>query len=242
MSTLKAHAKLTLSLRITGVRDDGHHLIDAEMISLDLADDITITSGDDGIAVDGEFCDGVPTDDTNLVARALKLAGVRAHVRITKNIPHGGGLGGGSTDAAAVLRWAGFTDVAAVSRLGADIPFCMVGGRARVRGIGEIVEPLPEQDLDVTLVLPPIHASTPVVYAAWDALGGPHADSGNDLEPAALHAVPGLSAVRDRIAEVVKTPPILAGSGSTWFVEGHHSELVSAMPDCRVVFTRARTG
>lgn len=242
MSTLKAHAKLTLSLRITGVRDDGHHLIDAEMISLDLADDITITSGDDGIAVDGEFCDGVPTDDTNLVARALKVAGMRAHVRITKNIPHGGGLGGGSTDAAAVLRWAGFTDVAAVSRLGADIPFCMVGGRARVRGIGEIVEPLPEQDLDVTLVLPPIHASTPVVYAAWDALGGPHADSGNDLEPAALHAVPGLSAVRDRIAEVVKTPPILAGSGSTWFVEGHHRELVSAMPDCRVVFTRARTG
>ncbi len=242
MSTLKAHAKLTLSLRITGVRDDGYHLIDAEMISLDLADDITITSGDDGIAVDGEFCDGVPTDDTNLVARALKVAGMRAHVRITKNIPHGGGLGGGSTDAAAVLRWAGFTDVAAVSRLGADIPFCMVGGRARVRGIGEIVEPLPEQDLDVTLVLPPIHASTPVVYAAWDALGGPHADSGNDLEPAALHAVPGLSAVRDRIAEVVKTPPILAGSGSTWFVEGHHRELVSAMPDCRVVFTRARTG
>lgn len=242
MSTVKAHAKLTLSLRITGVRDDGYHLIDAEMISLDLADDITITSGDDGIAVDGEFCDGVPTDDTNLVARALKLAGVRAHVRITKNIPHGGGLGGGSTDAAAVLRWAGFTDVAAVSRLGADIPFCMVGGRARVRGIGEIVEPLPEQDLDVTLVLPPIHASTPVVYAAWDALGGPRGETGNDLEPAALHAVPGLSAVRDRMTEVLKTPPMLAGSGSTWFVEGHHRELVSAMPDCRVVFTRARTG
>lgn len=242
MSTLKAHAKLTLSLRITGVRDDGYHLIDAEMISLDLADDITITSGDDGIAVDGEFCDGVPTDDTNLVARALKLAGMRAHVRITKNIPHGGGLGGGSTDAAAVLRWAGFTDVAAVSRLGADIPFCMVGGRARVRGIGEIVEPLPEQDFDVTLVLPPIHASTPVVYAAWDALGGPRGETGNDLEPAALHAVPGLSAVRDRMTEVLKTPPMLAGSGSTWFVEGHHRELVSAMPDCRVVFTRARTG
>ena len=242
MSTLKAHAKLTLSLRITGVRDDGYHLIDAEMISLDLADDITITSGDDGIAVDGEFCDGVPTDDTNLVARALKLAGMRAHVRITKNIPHGGGLGGGSTDAAAVLRWAGFTDVAAVSRLGADIPFCIVGGRARVRGIGDIVEPLPQRDLDVTLVLPPIHASTPVVYAAWDALGGPRGETGNDLEPAALHAVPGLSAVRDRMTEVLKTPPMLAGSGSTWFVEGHHRELVSAMPDCRVVFTRARTG
>ena len=156
MSTLKAHAKLTLSLRVIGVRDDGYHLIDAEMISLDLADDITITPGDDGITVDGDFAEGVPTDDTNVVAKALRLAGARAHVRITKNIPHGGGLGGGSTDAAAVLRWAGFTDVTAASRLGADIPFCMVGGRARVRGVGEIVEPLPEQDLDVTLVIPPI--------------------------------------------------------------------------------------
>ena len=242
MSTVKAHAKLTLSLRITGVRDDGYHLIDAEMMSLEMADDITITSGDDGITVDGDFADGVPTDDTNVVAKALRLAGARAHVRITKNIPHGGGLGGGSTDAAAVLRWAGFTDVAAASRLGADIPFCMVGGRARVRGVGEIVEPLPERVLDVTLVLPPIHASTPVVYAAWDALGGPRGETGNDLEPAALHAVPGLSAVRDRMTEVLKTPPMLAGSGSTWFVEGHHRELVSAMPDCRVVFTRARTG
>jgi len=240
MSALKANAKLTLSLRITGVRDDGYHLIDAEMVSLDLADDITIAPGDNGIDVDGEFAEGIPTDDTNLVARALKLANTRAHVRITKNIPHGGGLGGGSTDAAAVLRWAGVTDLIAASRLGADIPFCMVGGRARVRGIGEVVEPLSHRDLDVTLVIPPIHASTPQVYAAWDAMGGPHDESGNDLEPAALRVVPGLSEVRYRIADVVKTPPMLAGSGSTWFVEGHHRELVSALPDCRVVFTRAR--
>ena len=57
MSALKANAKLTLSLRITGVRDDGYHLIDAEMVSLDLADDITIAPGDNGIDVDGEFAD-----------------------------------------------------------------------------------------------------------------------------------------------------------------------------------------
>ncbi|MFM8871340.1 MAG: 4-(cytidine 5'-diphospho)-2-C-methyl-D-erythritol kinase [Actinomycetota bacterium] len=239
MNSLTAHAKLTLLLRITGVRDDGYHLIDAEMISLDLADGIVVTPDHSGIDVDGEFADGVPTDDTNLVSKALLLADISAHVRITKNIPHGGGLGGGSTDAAAVLRWAEFTDVVAASRLGADIPFCMVGGRARVRGIGEIVEPLPRREVDITLVIPPLHASTPQVYAAWDAMGGPHHESGNDLEPAALHVVPGLSDIKRRITEVVKTPPMLAGSGSTWFVEGHHRELLSALPDCRVVFTRA---
>jgi 4-diphosphocytidyl-2-C-methyl-D-erythritol kinase len=239
MSSLAAHAKLTLSLRITGVRDDGYHLIDAEMISLDLADDISITPDDSGIDVDGEFAEGVPTDASNLVSKALSLAGARAHVRITKNIPHGGGLGGGSTDAAAVLRWANFTDLIAASKLGADIPFCMVGGRARVRGIGEIVEPLPRRAIDITLVIPPLHASTPQVYAAWDAMGGPQHESGNDLEPAALHVVPGLSDIKRRIAEVVKTSPMLAGSGATWFVEGHHRELLSALPDCRVVLTRA---
>lgn len=243
VTKLLAPAKLTLALQVAGVREDGYHLIVAEMASLDLCDSIEITeTGESSVTVDGPYARGVPVDDSNLVVKALRLAGRSAHVHITKNVPNGGGLGGGSSDAAAVLRWAGYSDLRAASLVGADIPFCMVGGRARVRGIGEVVEPLPEQDLDVTLVLPPIHASTPVVYAAWDALGGPRGETGNDLEPAALHAVPGLRAVRDRMTEVLKTPPMLAGSGSTWFVEGHHRELFSAMPDCRVVFTRARTG
>ena len=69
--------------------------------------------------------------------------GARPRVHVDKRIPHGGGLGGGSADAAAVLRWAGVDDLGAASRLGADVPFCLVGGRARVRGIGEVVEPLP---------------------------------------------------------------------------------------------------
>ena len=116
-------------------------------------------------------------------------------MHVDKRIPHGGGLGGGSADAAAVLRWAGFDDLVAASRLGADIPFCMVGGRARVRGIGEIVEPTWFQPLEVTLVVPPLHVSTPAVYRAWDELGGPTADGPNDLEPAALVVEPALARV-----------------------------------------------
>jgi 4-diphosphocytidyl-2-C-methyl-D-erythritol kinase len=226
--TIAAHAKLTLDLRVTGLRDDGFHLIDAEMVTLDLADSLTITPVPDKsmLTVDGPYADGIDTGPGNLVLRALELAGRSAVVNLTKNIPHGGGLGGGSADAAAVLHWAGFGDMVAASRLGADIPFCMVGGRARVRGIGEIVEPLPHDDIDVTLVIPPFGVSTPLVYKTWDSIGGPrHAGSPqgvNDLEPAALVAEPRLSRVRDRISDATGTTPLLAGSGSTWFLRGHY--------------------
>lgn len=240
---LRAHAKLTLSLRMTGLRSDGFHLIDAEMVSLDLHDVVTVTAGGDGLTVVGPFADGVPTDATNLVSRALAMTGRRAGVVIDKRIPHGGGLGGGSTDAAAVLAWAGHpTDpdgLVAASRLGADIAFCMIGGRARVRGIGEIVEALPHLDRVFTLVIPPLAVSTPAAYRAWDELGGPHADGANDLEAAAIAVEPRLGWWRSAIAERAGTVT-LAGSGATWFVEGRHDDALADLVDegARIIVTR----
>lgn len=244
MSTdrILAPAKLTLSLRITGVRADGYHLIDAEMVALDLADTLDIDPDGSGITADGPFAAGMPVDDSNLMAKALHLVGRRAGIHVHKAIPHGGGLGGGSADAAAVLRWAGHgtspADLASAAGLGADIAFCLVGGRARVRGIGELVEPLAPVGLDVTLVIPPISVSTPAVYRAWDDLGGPRADGPNDLEPAAIALVPELARWRDRIAAACGAPPVLAGSGATWFVLGHHPTLHSLEPEAMVVLTR----
>lgn len=226
MVVLTAPAKLTVSLRITGVRGDGLHLIEAEMVTLDLADTLTITEGDGLDVVDGSTgatVDVGPPDD-NLVTRALRLVGRRAHVRIDKRIPAGAGLGGGSADAAAVLRWAGWDDLDAAAELGADVPFCLVGGRARVTGIGERVEPLPFAARTYTLVTPPFGCATPAVYAAWDRLGGPHGPGANDLEQAALAVEPRLAEVRDRLAAATGRTPQLAGSGSTWFVEGAFPE------------------
>jgi 4-diphosphocytidyl-2-C-methyl-D-erythritol kinase len=216
---LSAPAKLTLSLRITGVRPDGYHLLDAEMVTLDLGDTLEVDPGGDGLVVvrNGGEVAGEPDD---LVVRALALAGRRAGVVLHKVVPPGAGLGGGSADAAAVLRWAGIDDPVVAVRLGADVAFCVVGGRARVRGIGESVEPLAHRDLTLTLLTPPLHCSTPVVYAAWDRLGGPRGDHGNDLEPAALSAYPELARWRDELAAASGERPRLAGSGSTWFVEG----------------------
>jgi 4-diphosphocytidyl-2-C-methyl-D-erythritol kinase len=233
---VRAAAKLTLSLRVTGVRADGFHEIDAEMVSLDFCDELRIDPAGDSLTVDGRFAAGVSGDGANLVARALQLVGRRAGVHLTKNVPHGAGLGGGSSDAAAILRWAGFDDLIAASRLGADVPFCMIGGRARVTGIGEIVTPLEFRALDVTLVVPPLYVSTPAVYRAWDALPAERRRGEcNDLEGAACVVEPRLVEWKQRITEACGATPTLAGSGSTWFVEGRHPELAAELPDATVV-------
>lgn len=219
---LVAPAKLTTSLRVVGVRDDGLHLIDAEMVALDLADDLEVvadvdTSVEYRDAATGAAIDVGPDD---LVTRALASVGRRARVVVAKRIAAGAGLGGGSSDAAAVLRWAGVTDLVAAAAIGADVAFCVVGGRARVTGIGQIVEARPFEARTYTLLTPPVHCSTPAVYREWDRLGGPVGDHGNDLEPAALSVAPELARWRDELGDASGQRPRLAGSGSTWFVEG----------------------
>lgn len=234
---VRALAKLTVSLRIVGRRADSYHLIDAEMVTLDLHDTLTFAGGDE-LTLDGPFARGIPADDTNLVRRSLKAVDRTAAIHVDKRIPAGGGLGGGSADAAAVLRWAGCDDLSVAARLGADVPFCLVGGRARVRGIGEIVEPLPFTARTFTLVIPPLAVSTVEAYRAWDELGGPSGDGPNDLEAAALVVEPDLVRWRDRIREASSRSPVLAGSGSTWFLDGVVSELSEALAPAICIVTR----
>ena len=239
-----APAKLTLSLRVTGVRADGHHLIDAEMVTLSLHDTLTIaetrTEAPSTLTASGPYSTGMPLDHTNLISRALRLANRRASIHVDKQIPHGGGLGGGSSNAATVLRWAGYHDLAGAATIGADVPFCLVGGRARVRGIGELIEPLPSVERSFTLIIPPLAVSTPAVYAAWDALGGPTAAGVNDLEPAAITVEPQLAWWRDGITDATGQTPVLAGSGATWFVHGVHDNALAAVSNegARVVVVR----
>lgn len=265
---LLAPAKLTLRLRITGTRADGYHLIDAEMVTLGLCDELIVhPSSETSVEVvrlpgDGGGGAGLPDWDipaggSNLVIVALELAGRTAHVEIRKRIPPGAGLGGGSADAAAVLRWANrltaserpcpsamseasgspssvqpnesadlSTDAGEpalvtpqqAATLGADVAFCLIGGRAHVTGIGELIEPLPFREQSFVLWTPPIQVDTATVYRKWDELGGPTSQNSNDLEPAALAAYPELAAWRNALAAASGRTPHLAGSGSTWFV------------------------
>lgn len=227
MTTLWAPAKLTLALRVVGTRSDGLHLIDAEMITLDLADVIEIGPGNRLEVVAG----GVRIDDgvsggEDLVSRALALVDRTADIRVSKAIPTGAGLGGGSADAAAVLRWAGYDDVGGAAGIGADVAFCLHGGRARVTGFGQEISPLPFEPMTFTLATPPFGCSTAAVYAAWDRLAEVGAaesaapTGSNDLQAAALSVRPDLARWRDELGDATGVEPRLAGSGSTWFVEG----------------------
>jgi 4-diphosphocytidyl-2-C-methyl-D-erythritol kinase len=220
MTTLVAPAKLTLSLSVTGVRSDGFHELDAEMVTLDLSDVLEIDETGTGLVVDpapGTRASDLPASSNNLVTRALAACGRTAGVRLTKRIPLGGGLGGGSADAGAILRWAGCHDLELAASIGADVPFCLVGGRARVEGIGERVTPLAPVDRRYLLLLPPFGVDTASVFRAWD--GGQRAEGANALTAAALAVEPRLAAWRDALGDLSGQMPTLAGSGSTWFVE-----------------------
>ena len=229
---LVSPAKLTLSLKVIGKREDGYHFIEAEMVSLDLSDRIVITDGD-GLQIEG-IATGfdIETDRNNLVVQAMELVNRKALIHIEKRIPSGAGLGGGSTNAASILRWAGFTDLVQASSIGADVSYCLIGGRARVSGIGEVIEPLPFVEKTFTLLTPPFGVSTPAIYQHWDEMGGPSGDNGNDLEPALVSYMPEVVQYRDRLGEISGKTPQLAGSGSTWFVEGEFPA-----GDCQVVKT-----
>ena len=225
---LLAPAKLTLSLHVTGRRPDGYHELSSEMVSVDLCDELVIDPDGAGLEIVADdrmrAAPGPigPAAD-NLVTRALHAVGRAAGVRLVKRIPVGGGLGGGSSDAAAVLRWAGCADLAVAAGLGSDVPFCVVGGRAMVRGLGELVTPLADQRRSFVLLVPPLVVSTAAVYRAFDALAPRGSDSdptGNDLAEAALIVEPALAGWREALREATGRTPRLAGSGATWFVEG----------------------
>jgi 4-diphosphocytidyl-2-C-methyl-D-erythritol kinase len=221
MIELAAPAKLTWFLEITGRRDDGMHELRAEMLSLDFSDRLEIEDGD-YLRLEGPYSHVVANED-NLVSRALQLVGRRAGVTLHKFIPPGGGLGGGSSDAGAVLRWAGGVSNEAAVTLGGDVPFCQIGGRALVEGVGEQINELPYERRDVTLVLLSFGVNTDQCYKAFDELvASGNAPSGrNHLEAAARLVEPRLAQTMDWLAATLGDRVHLAGSGSTLFVEGH---------------------
>ena len=190
---LAAPAKVNFGLRITGVRDDGYHLIDSWFVPLELADRLELRLDEKApravaLALSGEGSGGVPSSRVNVAGRAaltfLERADldVRVEIRLEKRIPAGAGLGGGSSDAAAVLRglagW--FPEAFAPAELGAlalglgaDVPFFLQPRPSRVTGVGERIEAvagLPA--LWLLLAKPAISLATAEVYGAWDTREG----------------------------------------------------------------------
>jgi len=230
-----APAKLTTSLAMVGLRGDGYHLLDAEMVTISLADTLTITPEDSGFTMTASRAsraEGLIDPTHNLCLDALALVGRQAAIALEKVIPVGGGLGGGSADAAAVLRWAGCADLTLAAQLGSDVPFCVLGGRAAVSGVGEIVTPLHHEERSFCLIVPDCAVSTPAVYRAFDAVG--KQDFGqahrNDLYKAALTVSPALATVVAALRTRTGLTPSLAGSGSTLFSEGTSAQMALDQP------------
>lgn len=182
---LNAYAKINLSLDITGRREDGFHTLDTVMQTVSLCDAITLTSvREPGISLRTNFR-YLPVNEKNTAYRAASLffkhcgiQGAGLQISIQKRIPSRAGLGGGSADAAAVLRGLNELYGAGLSKetlfglgaqIGADVPFCLHGGACRCTGVGEILEPVaPLPDCFLVICKPPAGMSTPRAYALLD--------------------------------------------------------------------------
>ena len=168
-----APAKINLTLHVTGQRTDGYHLLDSIVVFADIGDRLWFSPAPQlQITVKGPFAEGVPTDRRNLVWRAAEVAGWTGHITLEKNLPHGAGIGGGSSDAAAVLRRFGAVDQAL--SLGADVPVCLSSKPQHMRGIGEVLEPLaPLPELEIVLVNPQVPVPTGQVFAGLTSKQNP---------------------------------------------------------------------
>jgi 4-diphosphocytidyl-2-C-methyl-D-erythritol kinase len=183
---ISAYGKINWDLYVLGKRPDGFHEVDTVMVSVGLSDELTLEPSDQLSLTCSD--PKLPCDDTNLIVRAArKLAAAanveaRARMHVEKHIPSGGGMGGGSADAAATLHalsqlwqlnWPKerLADIAA--ELGSDVAYFLWGGWCRCRGRGEVVEPLPELNalspFTIWIIVPSYFVPTPPVYRALGA-------------------------------------------------------------------------
>jgi 4-diphosphocytidyl-2-C-methyl-D-erythritol kinase len=252
MITVVAPAKINLFLRICGKIDAGYHLLDSAVVFARFGDHLTIEpSNDDQLAITGEFAKGLDGADDNLVMTALRgfraAGGVIGGLSITleKNIPVGAGLGGGSADAAALLR--AVNDLSSMplgkdalnhlaASLGADVLVCLAGGCQRIAGIGESMTPI---NLDfagsILLVNPRIPLSTKDVFTRFTSPKSGFAGSlsdldaagmvglGNDLTAIAIELAPAINSCLDRLAgSKGAIATAMSGSGASCFALFDH--------------------
>jgi 4-diphosphocytidyl-2-C-methyl-D-erythritol kinase len=245
-----APAKVNLTLHVTGQRADGYHLLDSLVVFAGIGDQISVgPSPDLTLSVSGPFAQGVPVDESNLVLRAARMLqtsrGVTtgAAIRLVKNLPHAAGIGGGSSDAAAILRllpdlWkvAPLRGVhPGVRALGADVPVCLhAPAPVRMRGVGEDLtsaSPLPPCGL--VLVNPRVAVPTPAVFKALIRRDNPAMEpmpdapdletwlawlgrQRNDLQPPAEEVAPAVTATLARLRQTQGVLyAIMSGSGAT---------------------------
>ena len=253
--TEPAPAKVNLALHVVGRREDGFHLLHTLCVFTELADLVSAAPArNDRLHVSGPFGADLPTGRSNLVVRALEKFRARfpdhlpdgIEIHLEKHLPIAAGLGGGSADAAALLRVlarmcekpvADSEIFALAATLGADVPMCLLSQPCEVTGIGENITPLPAfPHMHLVLVNPLEQIATPDVFrrlehkhnAPMPDLPEPLdraallslwlADTRNDLEPPAIELVPAIATIVDAIATTSGCVTArMSGSGATCF-------------------------
>ena len=231
-----APAKVNLTLHVTGQRGDGYHELDSLVVFAASGDRLKIQPADAlSLEVTGPMAAGVPRDSRNIVWKAAEAAGVRASITLDKRLPNAAGLGGGSADAAALLRVAdqvGGHVPADVLALGADVPVCLNVMSQHMQGIGEILRPVRLPAAHLVLVNPGVEVPTGAVFEALDRRDNapmsaiPETTSfqefarwlrlqRNDLQTSAI----GIAPVIQRVLNMMQSAPVarMTGSGATCF-------------------------
>jgi len=271
-----APAKLNLGLAVVGKRPDGYHDLLTVFQAIDLADTLVFRPRPHGIVLHVEGDDTIPPGPENLIVRAAMLfareRGVQngAEITVTKHIPAGAGLGGGSSDAAATLLgletlWKLEADPVSQRRLalelGSDVPFFLTGGTARGEGRGEILTPLCDPPaLGWLLAVPEFRSSTRQVFESLSPrLTGSiqklrmleeaimHGDVEafaryivNDLEPGVVRIEPRLARIREALQRLGAMAVGLTGSGSAMFALFRSQGDVARLLDAGSILEGAR--
>ena len=185
--TVRAPAKLNLSLDVVGTLPNGYHALDMVMQSIDLFEKLTLTRSEGlTLTLPGSF---VPVNDKNTAIKAalafFQYTGLLAGVDITiqKRVPVRAGMAGGSADAAGVLvglnalygAKLSMSELCAIgAAIGADVPFALMGGTCRVQGVGDFLKALPPcPDCGFVVVMPSVGVSTPEAFKQYDVVGSP---------------------------------------------------------------------
>ena len=244
-----SHAKINLGLQVLNKREDGYHNLHSLFMEIDLADELSFREAPElGLSIEGA---DLPLDENNLITKAYRLIRSKVEdvqseysIHLKKKIPIGGGLGGGSSNAATVLTtlnqlW-GLNlredELENMSKsLGADIPFFIKGGIQLIEGIGDVlspIDPAPMKDLQFILVIPPIHISTPWAYRALNKTLQPYKSRpkflplsrpmnwelfDNDFERIIYETYPEIRETKVNLQKAGALYAGLSGSGSTVF-------------------------
>ena len=277
---IKAYAKINLGLDVVRRLENGYHEVKMVMQTVGIYDELTLTRTEEGITVTTDK-EELPTDEGNLIYKAAKImmeeyhieGGI--HIHLKKNIPIAAGMAGGSTDAAATFK--GINRLYDLDctleelmrlgvRVGADVPYCILGGTALAEGIGEKLTSLnPAPDCYVLVAKPPIDVSTKYVYEHLDAEGiAVHPDidgmveaiweeslqgildrMDNVLESVTVKKYPIIADLKERMRELGALNSLMSGSGPTVFgifIEERTAReafetLKQEQPECQVFLT-----